>query len=143
MDKEIVGVVKFPRVLQWTDATCATCSMYSLLKYFGVDVSYAALKADLIERLVTTWRGMADFVTAQGLEAHVLETATLTHLKGLLALGALMLVELDEGHVGVVHAMSADRVWLADPSILRQWTRSVSYEQFLARWTSRALVVAG
>lgn len=142
MSTLIAGTKHFSRSIQKDDYSCGSRSAFMIAKHFDLGLSYADVKeAVRTTEDGTSVRPMIDFFRKHGLRVGVYPALTMRGLELILTRGAVLLVDLDGDHWGVVHGLTQRKVYLADPSIARQWGRKISRLRFRGRWGRWAMSV--
>ncbi|HWU86310.1 MAG TPA: cysteine peptidase family C39 domain-containing protein [Kofleriaceae bacterium] len=141
-DANVVGSRTFPRKLQRDGWSCGSRSTQAIALHFDRDVRHR----EVMERVGTTKDGTATtpivrYLRKLGLRAGYHRRMSFRQLVQALARGAVVLVDLEGIHWGVVHAASDDHVWLADPSI-EQLGRRITKARFRSRWTGLGVIVS-
>lgn len=138
-----IGTKSFTRSLQLDNFSCGARSIYSVLRHFGVHRPYGVLKADLGTRPAsgTAVHAMIRVLRVNGLRVGYRPRWSWRSLMKALSVHAVVIVHLDGDHLGVVHGADDQRIYLADPSIIRCPGRSQPRQKFLSRWTRWGLVV--
>jgi ABC-type bacteriocin/lantibiotic exporter with double-glycine peptidase domain len=142
-DETAVGRVDFRRSLQTDDYSCGARAVFMISNHFGLGVSYQKVKT-----AVRTTAGdgtpvvpMIRFLRERGLKVNHCPSMNVRSLRRALQRDAVVLVHLDGDHFGVVHAMSLEYVYLADPSIFRQRGPRISKVAFAGRWSRWGITV--
>ena len=140
-DDSIIGTVDFKRKVQWDGYSCGAKCVYAAIKHFDIDVDYD----DVVDGVNTTEDGtsatpIVKYVRSVGLRAGWRQRMSISQLKRALAGGSVAIVDLDGTHWAVVHAISDDWVWVADP-VIRKFVPKMLRSQFKARWRREAVVV--
>lgn len=140
--RKMLGTPNFKRSIQTDDYTCGPRSAYMIAQHHGIDVSFKEVK----RLLKTTEEGtnvkpLLEFFRKRGLRTRYQPTMSFKELKYWLGEGGVVLVHVDGDHLAVVHAVSKEYVYMADPSIIRMPGRRITKEIFKRRWTNWGVVV--
>lgn len=141
-DEYLIGTLDFPRRIQWDGHSCGARCVQMVTTHFGVDVSYD----DIVEGIGLTEDGssatpITKYMRSCGLSAGYHRNMSLEQLQRALARGAVVIVDMDNAHWCVVHAMSQTWVWVANPS-LKQLVRQTHHETFENHWTGLGIIVS-
>lgn len=139
--EDAIGTVRFRRRRQWDGWSCGSRSVQAIAKHFGRDVTHD----DVMAGVGTTEDGTAAtpivrYVRNLGLRAGYYRHMSFGQLVRALERGGVVLVDIRGVHWSVVHAISSDHVWLANPS-LKQLRRRVARATFRSLWTGLGVVV--
>lgn len=140
---EHAALLDVRRSVQVTTFTCGSESAYMVLRFHGKARSMNAVRRALdTDRDGTSTASLLQLFRRRGLKPVIRARATLDDLRRGIVDGAPSIVSLDEAsHWGVVYGVSATRVYLADPSLLRSFRVAVPTDRFLERWDCWAMTV--
>jgi ABC-type bacteriocin/lantibiotic exporter with double-glycine peptidase domain len=85
---------------------------------------------------------MIAYLRSLGLRAARHNRMRIRQLERALGAGRIAIVDLDGTHWSLVHAMSRDHVWLADPSSFSMPRARMSRAKFRTRWTRMCILVS-
>jgi ABC-type bacteriocin/lantibiotic exporter with double-glycine peptidase domain len=139
----MIGTPNFPRVLQFTTYTCGSCSVHAVALFYGLPVTYTEIRAALGTNKPrgTNIKRVVAYLRQLGLQASDNGPMTWPGLTGALRDGHLAFVGLDGDHCGVVHAFDGDNVYVADPSLRRQFSYRIPRRRFIERWDFDGVVI--
>jgi ABC-type bacteriocin/lantibiotic exporter with double-glycine peptidase domain len=141
-EEEVIGTTEFPRHIQWDGYSCGARCVRMLTTYFGVNVTYE----HIVNGIGMTQDGssatpIVKYLRSCGLSAGYHRSMSWRQLEQALRRQSVVIVDLDNAHWCIVHAMSPTWVWMANPS-LRQLGRQVHHETFERRWTGLGITVS-
>ena len=142
-DTDMIGTGLFPRSLQKDDYSCGARAVYMIAKYFRLPHRYKEVKKAVgtTEDSGTSVKPMIRFFREHQLKTNHQPQMRFRDLRRALKNGAVVLVYLDGDHYGVVHAVTSEFVYLADPSLVRQLGRRTSKRVFKKRWKNWGITV--
>ena len=130
-----VGTLDVERSFQLDNYSCGARSVYMITRFFGIDHSYAAVKAGVgCTTEGTNVRPMIDFFREVGLRVRPMPDMGLRDMRKVFEQGGLVLAHVDGDHFIVVNGLSNKTVYLADPSPVRTFGRSIPKKKFQKRW---------
>jgi len=143
-EDDVIGTLDFKRSFQIDFHTCGPTSAYMVARHFNSRVSYSTVKEELNPNREwgTSIRALINFFRKRKFRVGYRPSMRFKELKRALARGAIVMVHIDGDHLGVVHAVSQEEVYLADPSIWRTWGNRIPKERFFERWGNWGLVIS-
>lgn len=140
-DEYLIGTLDFPRRIQWDGYSCGARCVRMVTTHFGVKVSYD----DIVDGIGMTEDGssatpITKYLRSCGLSAGYHREMSIEQMQRALIRGSVVIVDMDNAHWCVVHAMSQTWVWVANPS-LRQLVRQTHHETFANHWTGLGIIV--
>jgi ABC-type bacteriocin/lantibiotic exporter with double-glycine peptidase domain len=143
VDDEVVGTLDFPRRFQWDGYSCGARCVWMIAEHFDLDVSYE----EIVHGIGMTEDGsaattIAGFLRQCGLRAGYHRRMRWAQLERALHRGGVVLADLDGTHWSVVHAVSENWAWVANPSWRQQLGRRMSRAYFCERWTRLGVIVS-
>lgn len=141
-DDEIVGTQDFPRSIQWNGYSCGARCVGMLMTYFNVNVTYEHIANGIgLTEDGSSATPIVKYLRSRGLSAGYHRSMSRAQLEQALRRGAVVIVDLDNAHWCIVHAMNHTWAWVANPS-LRQLGRKMHLETFEQRWTGLGITVS-
>ena len=141
-EDEVIGTPDFPRHLQWNGYSCGARCVRMLTSYYGIDVSYD----HIVNGIGMTEDGssatpIVKYLRSCGLSAGYHRNMNMEQLEAALRRKAVVIVDMDNAHWCVVHAMNHTWAWVANPSVA-QLGRQVHLEVFGDHWTGLGIIVS-
>lgn len=139
----MIGTMDFPRSIQWDRYSCGARCAYMITKYFNLGIPYQEVKEGVGTDIDGTYmESITEYLRSRELKIKYKAEMTLRTLSTALKQGAIVLVELDTDHLGIVHGIDGDKIYLADPSMIRLFGRTIDKEEFLERWGNCGLMIS-
>ena len=144
MDPSATVLHGLQRSLQLDRYSCGVQCVWMILDYFGRRLPIESIA----RRLQTDVEGTAvapirRLLKSRGLITTIIANATLRDLKRALRRGFPALVSLSDGeHWAIVYGYSAGSIYVADPSITKNFWCRVSRTRYLRQWDKWMMAVS-
>ncbi len=140
---DFVGFPTFERSIQLDSYSCVANSVFAILRHYGRGVPYRHVFTNLrTDENGTTATNMVRYLVKHGFAVTPRDPMTMAQMRKALADGGVVLVDLEDDHVGVVYGMTDHMVLLADSSIRRQMFHiPMLRSSFMERWENKSGVI--
>jgi ABC-type bacteriocin/lantibiotic exporter with double-glycine peptidase domain len=134
-------VLNLFRSIQWDHDSCGARAVFSIMKYFEIDISYNEVYDEVIgghdyaneERISKAFHKI-------GLSTRVKEGVSLLFIKSKIRAGLPILVTFNDfGHWVVIKGFDRDHVYVADSNLFAP--QKLTNEKFMKKWSKDAIVV--
>ena len=137
------GTAAFDRSIQMDEYSCGAHAVFMIAKHCGMKIKYKEVKKELgTNTNGTKVRQMLAFFYRHKFRAHRVSNMRFRELKSYLGHNEVVLVHVDGDHFAVVHGITENYVYMADPSIDRMYGLRLPKKKFKKRWKKWGIAVS-